>query len=334
MLGGMAGLAAAAALSPALAAKARRLPPRLRVGDTVGLVAPSSAVDPAQVEAAAFQIAGMGLVPRIGAHVSDVDGYLAGTDANRAADLDAMFADDEVRAIFAVRGGWGAARLLPLLDWKAIASRPKLVIGSSDITALHLAIAARAGFPTIHAPTASSRWVEESWQSLWRLAFTGETPVLLGPATEPAGVPGPEGRTITGGTARGRLIGGNLTIVSTLMGTGWLPDLKGAVLFLEDIGEEEYRIDRMLQQLALGGVLAGAAGIVFGRCSRCANEDPDYRGFTLDQVIDHHLGPLGIPAFVGGNIGHVRGQTSLPSGGIVELDAAARTIRLLEPIVG
>ena len=140
-------------------------------------------------------------------------------------------------------------------------------------------------------------------------------------------------RTITGGKASGRLLGGNLTIVSTLMGTGWVPDFKGAVLFLEDTNEAEYRIDRMLQQLKLAGVLDGLAGAVFGQCTHCASTEPDYDGFTLDSLVDHYFTPLGIPAFTGADIGHVGNQLSLPSGARVELDADARTIRLLEPIV-
>ncbi|MCH2486968.1 MAG: LD-carboxypeptidase [Erythrobacter sp.] len=331
-LGGLAALAASPLLPAPAFARDLKKPPRLRLGDTVGLVAPASAVSERQIANALFTVRGMGLVPKLGAHVADTSGYLAGDDAARASDLNAMFADPEVRAIFAVRGGWGSARILPLLDWKTIRRNPKLLIGFSDITALHLAIAERAGFMTLHAPNAASSWPEHSWNSLWRLAFTGETPVLGGIAEEPDRPP-PLGRTIAPGRARGRLLGGNLTVLTALMGTPWLPDFDGAVLFLEDIAEAEYRIDRMLQQLSLAGVLDRIAGVVFGRCSSCATRDPDYAGFSLDEVLDTHLAPLGIPAFVGANIGHLSNQLSLPHGGEVEIDAEARTIRLLEPMV-
>jgi lysozyme len=157
------------------------------------------------------------------------------------------------------------------------------------------------------------------------------SPVLGGAAAEAAS--GRSGRTIRGGMARGRLLGGNLTILSTLMGTGWLPAFKGAILFIEDVNEAEYRIDRMLQQLRLAGVLGELAGIAFGQCTSCRTEEPGYRGFSLDEVIDQHLGPLGIPAFTGGNFGHVSNQLCLPSGAMVELDADARTLRVLEPVV-
>ncbi len=325
-------LAGAASLgwdaSPAMA-RSTRLPPRLRLGDTVGLIAPAGfSDDAAQIDAVCHTITGMGLVPRVGRHVLDRHGYLAGTDQHRAEDIHAMFADDDVRGIFAIRGGWGCARLLPLLDWDLIRAHPKLLIGYSDITALHLAFARKAGFPTIHAPNASGRWLKTSWESLWRLAFTGEMP-LLGddpPADRPI-------TTVTPGLARGQLIGGNLTVLSTLMGTPWLPDLDGAVLFLEDVAEAEYRIDRMFSQLALSGVLERLSGVIFGQCTRCSAGVSDYIGFTLPQIFDQYLAPLGIPAFYGANIGHVSNQLSLPVGTPVEMDAQAGTIRLLEPVV-
>lgn len=333
-IGGMCGSLAALTLPVRASAGSQSKPARLRLGDTVGLVAPASSDDePLHLEIAQNTVRGMGLVPRLGRHVSDRFGYLSGTDRDRAADIDAMFADDTVRAIFAIRGGWGSARLLPLLDWDLIRAHPKLLIGSSDVTALHLAFAARTDFPTIHAPNVSNRWEVISWNSLWRLAFTGETP-LLGEQ----GQNGPQDRwrtaTIRPGKARGRLLGGNLTVLSTMMGTPWLPDFDGAIIFLEDVGEPEYRIDRMMNQLALAGVLGKVAGVVFGQCTRCNSDVPDYAGFTVPQILDQYLAPLGVPAFSGANIGHVGNQLSLPVGARVEMDAEAGTIRLLEPIVG
>ena len=338
MIGGL-GMAAAMTAAPPLvwgrsATQPSALSPRLRLGDTVGLIAPASSDnDPQHLENAQHTVRGMGLVPRLGRHLSDQYGYLSGTDQDRAADINAMFADDEIRAIFAVRGGWGSARILPLLDWDSIRANPKLLIGYSDITALHLAFAARAGFPTIHAPNVSGRWNEISWSSLWRLAFTGETPVL----GEAPGQDGTQDRwrttTITPGKARGRLLGGNLTVLSTLMGTPWMPDFDGAILFLEDVREAEYRIDRMMTQLALSGILERLSGVVFGQCTRCTSGEPDYAGFTLPDILTHHLGSLGFPVFYGSNVGHICNQRSLPLGWEVEMDADAGTIRLLNPIV-
>jgi muramoyltetrapeptide carboxypeptidase len=309
-----------------------RKPPRLRIGDTVGVVSPASTMSSEDgLDRAEHWLRGMGLTPKFGPNAGGRWGYLAGTDEQRASDLNAAYADPEVKAVFAVRGGWGGARILPLLDWASIRIHPKLLIGFSDVTALHLAFAARAGFPTIHGGNATSSWRKASWESLWRLAFAADTPTLGGAAIEAE--TGRPARTLVGGKAQGRLLGGNLTILSTLMGTGWLPDLKGAVLFLEDVNEAEYRVDRMFQQLKLAGVLDGLAGIVFGQCTRCATTAPDYAGFTLDQLIDHYCAPLGIPAVSGFDVGHIANQLSLPSGARVELDADARTVRLLEPVV-
>lgn len=333
-IGGLGGALAALALPAPGLARRRAAPPRLRAGDTVGLIAPASSDDdPLHLETAQATVRGMGLVPKLGQHVSDRFGYLSGTDRDRAADIHAMFADDAVRAIFTIRGGWGGARLLPLLDWDLIRAHPKLLIGSSDTTALHLAIAARARFPTIHAPNVANRWEAISWESFWRQAFAGQTPLLGGAEGQDPAQARRQTTTIRSGKASGRLLGGNLTVLSTLMGSPWLPDFDGAILFLEDVGEAEYRIDRMINQLALSGVLAKAAGVVFGQCTRCRSDYPGYAGFTVAQVLEQHLAPLGTPCFIGANIGHIANQLSLPVGARVEMDAGAGTIRLLEPVV-
>lgn len=312
--------------------RATRKPPRLQPGDTVACVSPASTLSSDDgLDKAEHWIRGMGLVPRFGPNAGGRYGYLAGTDEQRAGDLNAAFADPEVKAVFAVRGGWGAARILPLLDWATIRANPKLLIGYSDITALHLAFAKRAGYATIHGGNATSSWRKASWESLWRMAFAADTPTLGGVEVEAE--TSRAARTVTGGKATGRLLGGNLTILSTLMGTPWLPDMTGGVLFLEDVNEAEYRVDRMFQQLNLAGVLDGLAGVIFGQCTSCATTAPDYTGFTIDQLVDHYFAPLGIPAITGFDSGHVGNQLSLPSGARVELDADARTVRLLERIV-
>lgn len=328
----------ALALSSASAgAGPSRRPPRLRLGDTVGLVEPAGFSDnQAQIEAAKSIITGMGLVPKVGDHVGARHGYLAGTDQQRAGDLNEMFVDDEVQAVFAVRGGWGSPRLLPFLDWDAIRANPKLLIGFSDITALHLAFAARAGYPTIHAPNASSSWPEISWNSLWRLAFTGETPVLGNPDSwniDPLKHERWRTVAIRSGKARGPLLGGNLSVLTTLVGTPWLPTFDGAILFLEDTNEAEYRVDRMISQLALSGILGKVAGVVVGQCTHCTTGSEDYTGFTIPEILQDYLRPLNVPAFRGANIGHIGNQLSIPVGVQAEIDADLGTIRILEPVV-
>lgn len=326
-LGGGAALLATLGLPLPVLARNKRLAPRLRLGDTVAIVGPASTASERQLANADSTIRGMGLVPKFGAHVAQGHGYLAGTDAQRASDLNTAFADPEVRAVFALRGGWGAARILPLVDWDMIRLNPKLLIGYSDITALHLAIAREAGFPTLHAPNAASRWDKASWDSLWRLGFTGETPEL---SLDSA-------RVLVPGSAEGLLLGGNLTILSTLMGTGRLPDLSGAILFIEDIGEDPYRVDRMLQQLKLAGVFERASGVIFGHCTRC---DPQDEGdedrsddVTVDEVLTEHLGSLACPVVTGANSGHIRNQLTLPHGAKVRFDTASDTVMPLAPIV-
>jgi len=237
--------------------------------------------------------------------------------------------------VFAVRGGWGCARMLPYLDFKTIRANPKLLTGFSDITALHLAFAARAGFTTIHGPNAASGWGKLSWDSFRAVAFDGATPTYVNPVgTEDRLVPrSGRIRTFGGGKASGRLLGGNLTVLTALMGTPWLPDFTGAILFVEETNEAEYRIDRMLTQLSLAGILPKLAGFVFGQCTSCTATGVSYGGFTLSEVLQQHLAPLGIPAFQGALFGHIANQFSLPVGARAEIDADAGTIRLLEPAV-
>jgi muramoyltetrapeptide carboxypeptidase len=330
-------LAAALAVpvAAASAASALRRPPRLRQGDVVGLVEPAGFVDDEfALDLAIKSVAAMGLVPKPAPHLLARHGYLAGTDEQRAQDLNAMYADPEVRAVFAVRGGWGCGRILPLLDFDMIRANPKLLVGFSDITALHLAFAAKAGFTTIHGPNASSAWGKLSWDSFRGLAFDAQTPTYAMPeGSEDRLVQRSGPRTFRAGKATGRLLGGNLTVLASLVGTPYLPDFAGAILFIEDVDEAEYRIDRMLTQLSLAGILKKVAGVVFGQCTDCRAVGTSYGGFTLSQVLKQHFEPLGVPAFQGAQFGHVANQYSIPVGARAEMDAAAGTIRILEPAV-
>ncbi len=314
-----------------------KLPPRLRPGDTVGLVKPAGFIaDDFDLQLAVEAITAMGLKPKLARHLTDRFGYLAGKDRDRAADLNAMYADPEVKAVFAARGGWGSARLLPFLDFRTIRANPKLLIGFSDITALHMAFAAHAGFPTIHGPNAGSAWGKLSVNAFRELVFEGQLPHYRNPPGDEDRLVQRENRTqiIRPGKASGRLLGGNLTVLSALVGTPYLPSFDGAILFLEDVDEAEYRIDRMLTQLALAGVLRKVNAVVFGQCTNCRGEGPSYGGFTLGQVLRQHLEPLGVPAYQGALFGHIDDQFSLPVGARAEIDATEGTIRLLESPVG
>jgi muramoyltetrapeptide carboxypeptidase len=310
-------------------------PKRLRPGDRVGLVAPASAnfrsvdIEIAQEVARAFS-----LEPRLGAHVRDRHGYLAGRDEDRAADVNAFFADPAVSAIFAIRGGWGCARILPYLDWDRIRRNPKVVAGYSDVTGLHCGLLARSGLVTFHAPTLLSDWPPFSVDLFRRVVFEGEALTMANPPGNGERLVQRDNRirTITPGRARGRLLGGNLTVLTALLGSPYVPALEGAILFLEDVNEEIYRVDRMLTQLRLAGLLGRVRGFVFGSCSQCEPGE-GYGSLTLEEVLDEHVKPLAIPAYEGAMIGHQDQQFTVPVGIEVELDAAAGTIQMREPAV-
>jgi muramoyltetrapeptide carboxypeptidase len=329
--------ALAATTKGAAAAANRPIPPRLRPGDTLGLIEPATATDDAfDVTLVEEAVAALGLKSKRGKHVLSRFGYLAGGDRERAVDVNAMYADSDVRAILAIRGGWGCARILPFLDYAVIRANPKLLIGYSDITALHLAVAARGGAITLHAPNGASAWGAQSVTSFKEIAFDGAMPTYSNPAATEDRLAQRKWRvqTITPGVARGRLLGGNLTVLTALVGTPYFPDFRGAILLLEDVDEAEYRVDRMLTQLALAGILSSVAGVVFGHCTDCKGSSSGvYGGFTISDVLRQHLGALGVPAFQGSFFGHLENQFTLPLGTLAEIDAAAGTIRLLEPAV-
>ena len=335
------GSAALAALLPlvgsgrALAAtRGRLLPVPLSPGDTVGLVSPSSATaGRLGLKLAGEVMQALGFKVKTGPHYASRYGGLAGTDAERAGDINAMFADDSVNAVICLRGGSGAARLLPLLDYDAIRANPKALLGYSDITALHCGIHAQTGLVTFHGPNGSSSWNDFNADQFRRMFFERElmhyrNVVDAGDELVPR-----RNRTltITGGKARGELVGGNLSVLVALAGSPYLPDFRGRILFLEDVDEAPYRVDRMLTTLKLMGALDGIAGFIFGQCTDCDPGD-GYGSLTLDQIFDDHIKPLGVPAYRGAMIGHVREQFILPVGGQVEMDADAGGFRMLEPV--
>jgi muramoyltetrapeptide carboxypeptidase len=337
----MAGLATLAALTTApkgasgQGAIPSRKPARLKAGDVVGLIEPASASDEIfDIQLVEETMIAMGLKPKRAPHLLNRFGYLAGQDKDRASDVNAMFADPEVKAIFAVRGGWGCQRILPYLDFAMIRRNPKLLMGYSDITALHMAIAAKAGFTTIHSPNGGSAWGRASLESFRAVAFDGALVSYKNPIpTEDRLVQNKlRTQTIRPGVARGRLLGGNLTVLTSLAGTPYMPDFKGAILFLEDVDEAQYRIDRMLTQLGQAGVLGKLAGVAFGQCTDCS---PMKGGslFTLTDILNQHIAPLGIPAYQGAYFGHISNQFSIPQGVTAEIDATAGSIRLLEAAV-
>ena len=327
--------AAALVAPPADAAEPLTRPPALRPGDTVGLITPATYVsDPDQLATVERTMKHFGLRMKVGRNVRRRAGYVGGSADERLDDLHEMFRDPEVRAVFAVRGGYGTPHLLDRIDYDLIRRNPKIFLGYSDVTAMHLAIHRRCGLVTFHGPMPLARFTDYT-QKHWRRALFEARP--LGPLTNPtesnALRPAHTLRTIRPGKARGPLTGGNLTLIATLMGTPFEIETRGRILFLEDVGEEPYRIDRMLTQLRLAGKLDAAAGIIFGECSRCTRRDyqPSFDStFSLGEILDDILGRLSVPVLYGLTIGHTDDQLTLPLGVTSTLDADQGVLTLEE----
>ncbi len=325
--------------APAMAAPAEIpliKPKALAPGDTVALLTPSTYVtDPLDIEAAERMARHFELKPRWSANSRKRGGYVAGTIEERVADLHAAFRDPDVKGVFCTRGGYGAPQLLAHLDYALIRQHPKVLAGYSDITALHLAIQAKAGLVTFHAPTLLSPFTDYSQRYFREAVFQRkDRQVIQNPPESNPLRPEHPVRAIRPGRAQGRLIGGNLTLISSLMGTPYEPDTRGRIFFIEDVGEEPYRIDRMLTQLRLAGKFDQCAGVVVGECVDCSQKDfkPSFRGnsWTLNEVLDQILGELKVPVLSGLLIGHTDDQASLPVGVMAEMDAGAGTLMLLE----
>ncbi len=340
--GAVAGGAALAAAPPGTRSRERspesvpRRPARLRAGDQVALVAPATVTyDRDDLLVAVESLEALGLRVRTGEHVLARYGYFAGADEDRAADINAAFAADDVDGVIALRGGWGAARTLPYLDFDLIAANPKVLLGYSDITTLLNAFLARSNLVGFHGPNGSSPWSEFTTRGVRSIVFDGEAPLMRNPEIRNDTLAVRDYRIypIVPGRARGRLVGGNLTLFSGLLGTPWFPDVSGALVFLEEVGEYIYRCDRMLTQLALAGVFEKAAGVILGGFAGCGISPDRFGAFSLNDVFDQHLGGLGKPAFSGAMIGHIAWKRTIPIGVMAEIDAEAGTIQMLEPAV-
>ncbi|CAN5451265.1 LD-carboxypeptidase [soil metagenome] len=303
-------------------------PNALSLGDTIAISSPAGAVwEDAQVEKFISILEGAGFKVKKGQTLKEKFGYFAGTDELRAKEINDFFSDKEVKAIFCMKGGWGCARILDKLNYDTIKNNPKIIMGFSDITSLLIAITSKTGLVTFHGPVGNSGWNDFSIDYVKRVLIDKEKVSYAYPAEDTY-----KHYTITEGKAKGILVGGNLTVLAGMMGSDYLPDWKNKILFLEETGEEPYRIDRMLTQLKLAGVLNNISGFVFGKCVKCEAEEPD-KAFTLQQVLEQQIKPLGIPAFYGAMIGHIVNKYTIPIGINAEIDASTGTIKLLETAV-
>jgi muramoyltetrapeptide carboxypeptidase len=313
-------------------------PKRLAPGDTVGVVAPATAVfQDVEADIARESLEALGLKVQFGRHLRDRHGYLAGEDKARAEDINRFFADASIAAVLPIRGGWGSARVLPYLDFDVIKRNPKILMGYSDITALHNSIQAKTGLVTFHGPNGGGRW--DAWSVEWvkKILFGAEAVTMDNPkdlsARNALTQVDNRTRTITPGKARGRMMGGNLTVLTAILGSPYVPDYSGAILFLEDVQENLYRIDRMLTSLKLAGILDKAKGVVFGTCSQCGPGNDNYAALTMEEILADHIKSLGVPAWQGAMIGHDQPQWTVPFGLDVDIDATACTVTMAEPAV-
>lgn len=295
-----------------------RLPPALTPGARVALIAPAGPLrGPSELDAAIAHATALGWEPLPSEHALSREGYLAGDDANRLADLNRALTDDRVDAVWCLRGGYGAMRLLSGINYDAMRRNPKPLIGYSDITALHAAFGTRCDVIGFHGPTARGPLTDFSRDSLVRAVV--EQGDSCGVAAE--------ARTLRGGRVSGRLVGGNLALLAALVGTPFAPDYRDALLVVEDVGETTYRIDRMLRQLELCGALGQVAGIAFGQFTE-GSEPTDVTSRRLDDVLLEAANVAGVPCIAGIPMGHIDDQWTIPLGAMAELDADERALHV------
>lgn len=291
-------------------------PPRLRPGDTIGIVAPSGPVLRKHVAPGARVLEREGFRVALARHLFDRRGHLAGSDAARLDDLNRMLRDPEIRCVLMARGGYGSMRIADGVDWKAMRRDPKIFAGFSDATFLHLGFARHAGVRTLHGPNLHgfgfgrageiARWF--SWVT------RREPPERVRTLGAPTRIAGPRA------AVRGIVLGGNLQLVDRAAGTEFLPSFRGAIVFFEEVNEPPYKIDGMLCHLRLAGAFRGARGVALGAFTGCVPR-PGRRELALKQVLEDHLGPLGIPSAGGIRAGHGKRNLPVPFGVTAELDS-------------
>ncbi|HVN48097.1 MAG TPA: LD-carboxypeptidase [Bacteroidota bacterium] len=304
-------------------------PPKLCRGDGIGLIAPASAPShDEKIEKGVQYLEHLGYHVLLGKHVSDQHGYLAGTDEDRAADVNAMICNNDVKAIFCIRGGYGTPRILPLVNYRALKQHPKIIVGYSDITALQLAVFRKTGLVTFSGPmTGTEMWnnfdsytEEHFWRTLTSHRKIG---VLKNSDDDPVHI-------LRSGRAHGMLLGGNLSLFTSTMGTPFMPALQNSILVLEDIDEEPHRIDRMLAQLFNGGILSNASALVFGKFTDCNPDDMNEPHLTTEQVQEEYVQKITCPAIRNFQYGHIPRKLTIPFGLQALLDAKLRTLNVLE----
>ncbi len=312
------------------------LPPKLNKGDTIGLIAPGSFITEDELNESITNLKDLGFNVKYSENILARFGYLAGTDKQRADDVNGMFADSDVKGIVCARGGYGCSRILPFLNYSIIKQNPKVLIGYSDITALLYGIYSQTGVVCFHGPVGISTFNEFSVDNLKNVLMQPERNFEMKSAVDEGNDELYKIIPIRSGVAEGELVGGNLSIVVSLIGTPYDVDTKGKILFLEDVGEEPYRIDRMLTQLIQAGKFDDIAGIALGVFKNCRvkEKDPSFsKSFTLPEVLYDRLYNLGVPVIYGLSFGHIENKFTLPVGINARLDVGNQTLTLLEKAV-
>lgn len=311
-------------------ASSKQLTP-LQKGDTIGLISPGSYLSDEGLAKAIEMIEGLGFKTKLSTNIRAKYGFVAGTDEQRLADIHQMYADKTVKAIWCIRGGYGTTRLLPYLDYKLIKKNPKILIGYSDITALLNAIYCETGIIGLHGPVGASDMPPYTQTHLEAMITGQQNQFVIEPASE--NLANEDNAysitTIHPGVAQGKLIGGNLSLLSAMCGTDHEPNFSKKIVFIEDVGEKPYRIDRMLTQLRQSKTFKKAAGIalgIFADCEAPANSD----SLSLQQTLEDRLADLNIPTIYGLSFGHISHQCTLPIGVEAVLDTHKKTITILD----
>jgi muramoyltetrapeptide carboxypeptidase len=311
----------------------------LRRGDAISVVVPAGPVNRERMDRALARLRQRGFHPKTYGDIYRSRGYLAGDDKTRADELMAAFSDHETTAVWCARGGYGVSRLLNRLDFDLIRRHPKVLIGFSDITALHVPIHQRTDLVTFHGPNLQDGFggADEippaNEAALWQAILADEqSNAAQGYAYDLSAIDTVELKAVRGGASRGRLIGGNLSVLAGLMGTPFEVDTAGRILVLEEVGERLYRMDRYLSQLWLAGKLQAAAGVLLGSFSY-NDEDPAESEEAVTALLDDYFGRLDVPVLAGFPAGHARHNITLPVGALVEIDANKKLVRVCESTV-
>jgi len=304
-------------------------PKKLKRGDLIGLISPaSSPEDLTLIESGIKYFEGLGYRAILGKNVCKSRGYLAGTDEDRVTDIHQMFEDKKVSAIFCLRGGYGAFRILDKIDYNLIKKNPKIFVGFSEITALQMAFLRKANLITFAGPMVIPNFSQDvstyTEENFWRMILSNKKPGKLK-------LPGLDKlSSINSGKVSGRIVGGNLAVFTSLMGTAYLPNLKDKILFLEDIGEPPYKIDRMLYQLRLNRVFKKVKGIILGSFVDCNEPDKKKNTLSLDEIFDDYLKATGLPSVFNYPHGHIKDFTTVPIGINVKLNATKSYVEFIE----